>query len=384
MAPDERDTPLLVTPATRELVKVAMLNLTAGGLSGGYKKYLQGLGPLLNANSGVSELLQVVPPGQETLPGLGTQVWSWSDGEQWRGFPQLKRRVRVWKPDVVFVPTARFLDCGAPCVCMVRNMEPMLPPTFRDGLATWAKHRLGAVLARRACDNSARVVAVSEFVRDFLVRDWKLDSAKVGVVYHGVDQPAAAIAPTAKLVALQDAPFLFAAGSLLPYRGLEDAIAALAQADLPVRTLAIAGDGSAAYRERMQQLAASLGVSDRVRWLGLLTEREMSWAYTNGAAFLMTSRVEACPNTALEALSCGALCISTRSLPMPEFFRQSALYFDAGNATQLADQIRHAFRLDEHNRQLLRESARERSQQFSWQRTASATIEQLTLATKSG
>lgn len=354
-----------------------MLNLTAGGLSGGYKKYLQALAPLLNGNSQVSQLLQVVPPGHEALPGLSDPVWSWDDGEQWRGFPRLARRVREWKPDVVFIPTARFLDCGVPCVCMVRNMEPMLPASLRDGITPWAKNQLGALLARRACAKSAGVVAVSEFVRDFLVRDWKVEARKVGVVYHGVDQLPPPSTPSVKLSPLKNVPFLFAAGSLLPYRGLEDAIRALADDNMPVRTLAIAGDGSADYRERMQQLAQSLGVADRIHWLGVLNEPEMTWAYTNCSAFLMTSRVEACPNTALEALAAGAVCISSDSLPMPEFFDQCAIYYRTDDAKQLAQQIRTAWELTDVSRESLRARARERSLQFSWQRTASGTIEQL-------
>jgi len=356
-----------------------MLNLTQGGLSGGYKKYLQRLVPLLSAHRDVQDILQIVPPAHESLVGVGAAS-SWSAGEQWRGFPQLAQRVRAWKPDVVFVPTARFLDCGAPSVAMVRNMEPMMPPTLREGVRPWAKSRLGAYLARRASQQSTRVIAVSAFVRDFLVNEWHIAPGRVGVVYHGIDQASAVPALSSKLQALSGAPFVFAAGSLLPYRGLEDAIAALAQANRPSLLLAIAGDGSPSYRKRMQQLAHSLGVAGRVLWLGHLAEDDMTWAYTHCTAFLMTSRVEACPNTALEAMACGAVCIATRALPMPEFFRDAALYYDAGSAEQLADRLGEAIGLDETARHALQESAQARSLDFSWLQTANDTVQQLAQA----
>ncbi|MBC8089225.1 MAG: glycosyltransferase [Phycisphaerae bacterium] len=351
-----------------------MLNLTLGGLSGGYRKYLQRLAPLLSAHRDVEEVLQIVPAAYVSLPGLSAPS-SWMPGEQWRGFPRLRHRVREWRPDVVFIPTARYLDVGAPCVSMVRNMEPMLPATFREGVGPWAKSRLGAFLARNACRQSTRIIAVSAFVRDFLVNEWKVEPQKVGVVYHGIDEVTVVPAPSAKLNVR--APFLFAAGSLLAYRGLEDAITALSRTSVPGLTLVIAGEGSATYRERMQQLATSLGVGDRLLWLGHLAEDDMSWAYSNCLAFVMTSRVEACPNTALEAMACGAVCISTRSLPMPEFFRQSALYYDAGDAEQLAAQIGKASSLDADARFALQRTAKSRSMDFSWQRTANATVEQL-------
>lgn len=354
-----------------------MLNLTLGGLSGGYRKYLQRLAPLIRAHPDVTDVLQIVPSSYQSLPGLGAAS-SWISGEQWRGFPRLRQRVREWKPDVVFIPTARFLDGGAPCVSMVRNMEPMLPATFREGVRPWAKSRLGAYLARNACRQSTRVIAVSEFVRDFLVNEWDVVPGKVGVVYHGIDEVTVVPAPSPKLTA--HAPFLFAAGSLLAYRGLEDAISALAHANLPTLTLVIAGEGSAAYRERMQHLAQSLGVADRLVWPGHLGDDDMSWAYSNCLAFLMTSRVEACPNTALEAMACGALCISTRSLPMPEFFQDAALYYDAGNAEQLAAQVQKANSLNAAARVALQQGAKSRSMHFSWQQTANATVKQLSHA----
>ncbi len=53
----------------------------------------------------------------------------------------------------------------------------------------------------------------------------------------------------------------------------------------------------------------------------------------------MTSRAEACPNTVLEAMAHGAVSISTDQQPMPEFYGESAAYYRATDAAQLASQI---------------------------------------------
>ncbi|MEO7998965.1 MAG: glycosyltransferase, partial [Gemmatimonadaceae bacterium] len=226
-----------------------MLNLTAGGLSGGYKKYLQRLVPLLRTHSAISELLVAVPPGFESMQGVGAGALSWRPGDHWRGYPALRQQVRNWKPDVVLIPTARYLDCGAPVVSMVRNMQPMLPPTFRDGIPAWAKNHAGAIIARRACHASTRVIAVSSFVRNYLVDKWLVDPRRLGVVYHGVD--AADEVPLPEILRpLANTPYVFVAGSLLPYRGVEDAVAALAHLDAAIK-LVVAGDGSDAYKARI-------------------------------------------------------------------------------------------------------------------------------------
>lgn len=355
-----------------------MLNLTAGGLSGGYKKYTQRLVPLLRAHPAVSELIVAMPPGYESLVGSEAEAWSWAPGEHWRNYPTLRSRVRAWKPDVILIPTARYLDCGAPVVSMVRNMEPMLPPTLQEGVKPWAKNRIGAYMARRASQESTRVIAVSEFVRNYLLREWHLDPARVSVVYHGVDVPTTFDAHD-MASELATSRFVFAAGSLLPYRGLEDAVRALPLVAPDIK-LAIAGSGSATYQARIVALAQQLDVHNRVVWMGHVNDQVMNAAFQRCLAFLMTSRVEACPNTALEAMAAGAVCISTTLPPMPEFFGNQALYYEADDAAQLAQQIELVARMPA--QELSRRSADVvvRAKEFDWQRTALGTVSQLQLA----
>lgn len=355
-----------------------MLNLTAGGLSGGYKKYAQRLVPLLRESPAIADLIVVMPPGYEQLAGSGSNSWSWTPGEHWRGYPALRARVLAWKPDVVLIPTARYLDCGAPVVSMVRNMEPMLPPTLQEGLVAWMKNRVGANMARRASQRSERVIAVSTFVRDYLVQSWHLDAGRVGVVYHGVDV-AAPTATRETIPALGNARFVFAAGSLLPYRGLEDAVGALAQIDSDIK-LVVAGAGSATYQARIAALAVQLGVSNRLVWLGHVNEQVMNAAFRQCVAFLMTSRVEACPNTALEAMAAGAICISTTLPPMPEFFGDHALYYEATNIAQLAQHIETVARMSPDEQERRSKDVILRAADFEWERTALGTVHQLQLA----
>lgn len=353
-----------------------MLNITGGDLSGGYRKYLQRLVPRLRSHAAVSELFVSVPPGFEHLNDVG-DVRSWKAGEQWRGFGALRREVLAWRADVVLVPTARTIDCNAPCVSMVRNMQPMLPATLRNGVVDWTKTRLRKHLAQQASARASRVIAVSDFVRNFLVNEWHVNSERVGRVYHGVDIAARVDQVPEQMRAMHGRPFVFAAGSLLPYRGLEDAVAALPLVRSKRCTLVIAGDGSAAYRERIAAQIRALGVAEQVVWLGQVNSSVITWGYQNCLAFLMTSRVEACPNTALEAMASGSLCISATCDPMPEFFGRAALYYEAGDAAGLAEKIDFVANLSVAERTAMSEAAIARVSTFTWDGTAEGTVGEL-------
>ncbi len=357
-------------------MRVAMLNLTQGGLSGGYRKYLRRVAPLLLRHPAVSDLMIGIPPGEESLLDADQIALAWPPADPWLGFPRLATRVRAWRPDVVFVPTARWIDAGAPAVVMVRNMEPFVDQPAGSP-ARWLRRQAMARVARRAAQRAARVVAVSRFVADHVQAAWRIPAGRVGVVYHGVDRVRPATDPPGGLAGRR---FLLAAGSLLPYRGLEDAIGALARLDRPDDAeviLAIAGSGSADYQAQMDSLARTLGVQRRVRWLGQLQAPELAWAYESCAAFLMTSRVEACPNTALEAMAQGAVCISTECRPMPEFFETGASYYTAGDVDGLTARIRSALALSTAERRTVRDTAAGRAGHFCWEETVARTVDQL-------
>ncbi len=94
----------------------------------------------------------------------------------------------------------------------------------------------------------------------------------------------------------------------------------------------------------------------------------------------MTSRIEACPNIALEAMSHGCLCLSADNPPLPEFFREAAFYYQAQQADSLVAAIIAAINLTPEENEKLRARARARAQEFTWENTAEQTIRELKLA----
>ena len=345
-------------------MRVAVVNLTSGGFSGGYRKYLDRLVPLLGEDRRVGAL-EVFGPGST------------------------RQDVSQLVPDVVFIPTARWSNFGpAPVVSMVRNMEPLTVPFAGNPPGERLKNVARARVARRACRRGDRIIAVSRYVRDFLVDRWGIDASKIGVVEHGVDRPVAkseASRPRA-LSADVEVPFVFTAGSVRPARGLEDAIRALRTLrDRGVsRTLVVAGSsaGSKGYEKRMRRLAADCGVEPFVTWTGQLSTGEMSWCYHHCSCFLMTSRAEACPNVLLEAMAHGSVCVSVRRRPMTDMLGEAGMYYALGEPADLADRIAGAFALAASARERLSSSTLARVADRGWDRTAARTVDQLELATR--
>ena len=346
---------------------------------------MNNLVPRLISHPVVREALVFVPQKVAELCSSDQQnLITWSNSEWIFGYHRLKDQVRRFAPDIIYVPNGTWIDFGKiPIVTMIRNMEALAKPFGDNPYQQIAKNLLRRSWAKLACHKSTRIIAVSRFVQEYLVSQWKIPIHQTDVVPHGIDDAPSPESMKEPMI-LRDKQypgFFFTAGSLVSYRGLEDVIHAVANLKaknhLSSYKLLIAGESfkhSSQYLDRIKHLAAEQGVGSFVIWLGHLSSAEMSWCYHNCEAFIMTSRLEACPNIVLEALSHGCVNISTSDAPMPEFFGEAAFYYKAYRPQELKDLMLKVMGLSSLEKQLLREKSRTIAKRFTWDNTAEKTV----------
>jgi glycosyltransferase involved in cell wall biosynthesis len=372
-------------------MRVAIVNLTGGGLSYGYINYLSEVLPRMLRHPRVSQIYVHVPPGfsQYFAGRLPAECLRQFEGGLARR-RQLRWDIGRISPDVVFFPGNQWMNLGQiPSVAMIQSMLPMMMPLGGNGWLDIVKNLVRARLTRIACKRANRVIAISNYVKEFLMNNWHIAPNRIGMVYHGVNPPAADETMRIPVSIPREwrGKFLFTAGSMHPYRALDDVLNALAVlASQGVRPpLVIAGGvdldrTQLPYLQRMKNLAEKLGVNSQIAWTGHLNADEMSWCYIYCQLFLMTSRVEACPNIALEAMSHGAFCLAADNPPLPEFFHGAALYYRPKCGEALAQTISGALAYSEEATGLLRKQASKRAGDFTWEKTVERTVDELELA----
>jgi len=89
----------------------------------------------------------------------------------------------------------------------------------------------------------------------------------------------------------------------------------------------------------MQSLAARLGLSDRVRFLGFLTQRQLRPVLETADLLIMSSRHEAGPVVVLEAAALGVPTVGTAVGHIAEWSPQAAIAVPVGNSAALAAAI---------------------------------------------
>ena len=144
---------------------------------------------------------------------------------------------------------------------------------------------------------------------------------------------------------LGDAKLLLFVGRLAANKRVPTLIEAVARhkSEHPEIHAVIVGDTGDIYRtqlEHCQALAAKLGVSERVHFLGHLCSDELGAAYRQADLFVMPSRHEGCCIPVLEAMAHGLPVVAAQAGALPETLGGAGLTFEPDNTAELADRIR--------------------------------------------
>jgi len=155
-----------------------------------------------------------------------------------------------------------------------------------------------------------------------------------------------------------------AAGRITPakdYPNLLQAFSLLKRNDRPVE-LWIAGEGASGEVERMQGLAAELGLNDRVRWLGL--RRDLPALMDAADSFVLPSAWEGMPLALGEAMAMEKPVVATDVGGVRELVGEAGAVVAAGSPEGLAKAMRATMDQRPEERQALGWAARQRIQEY--------------------
>lgn len=284
---------------------------------------------------------------------------SWLPGERWRAFSQVPREEQigglcVHHPSYLLLPKismplhGRLMYTGS--LGLVRKLHQQEPfdcidahYVYPDGHAAVQLSRvlgIPVVVSARGTDinlfpsfrlirpkirwtlrQAAGVVAVSSALRNAMV-ELGTPTDRIRVIPNGIDarrfRPIERISAREQLKLPREGECVIAAGNLIPTKGQELLIAALARlaAHHPTLKLYLVGDGP--QKAALKELAKSMGLGDRVVLAGARPHDELPLWFNAAELSCLASRREGLPNVVLESLACGTPVLATRVGGIPE------------------------------------------------------------------
>ncbi len=178
--------------------------------------------------------------------------------------------------------------------------------------------------------------AISESTRDDLVSRG-IAREDIRVIFPGIDTAHYTPDPSQRAVR----PTFAYLGRLKKYKGVDLVLRAFAQGGVPDATLEIAGAGE--FRGELEQLAGTLGVTDRVRFLGRVDETQKCALLRRAWATVFASPKEGWGITNLEAAASGTPVIASNSPGIRESVRHGETGFlvPHGDVAAMAESMRY-------------------------------------------
>src|SRR3954447_4984455 len=216
---------------------------------------------------------------------------------------------------------------------------------------------------RAALAAAARVVVTSESTARIVTGDYGVPARRVSIVRPGND-------PVARAPGNSDDIVRLLSSSVLPVKGYDVLIAALATlTDMPWR-LAIAGDRmrNAAFAAQLDAEIEAHGLGDRVAMLGAVPPARIIELFLASDVFVLASRFEGYGMALAEAISHGLPVVSTTAGAIPQTVPAgSGLLVPPNDASALAHALRRVIG-DRGERSRLARNARAAAAQLpTWQ-----------------
>jgi len=273
-------------------------------------------------------------------------------------------------------PTARATTLG-PLMYKVKN--------FGYKLVIW-------LAAKRA----KKIIAVSKYTKDDIVKHFKINPDKVKVIYEGVANLAKNrdTSPPAPLLHKERGikgvrsndkdtllgynivnPFLLYVGNAYPHKNLEGLIKVFAKLRKKQLNLCLVLVGKEDYfYRRAKNYAKELNLSKEILFPGYVPDAKLEILFKNARAYVFPSFYEGFGLPPLEAMAKGCPVVSSSASSMPEILGKAALYFNSEDEAEMEERILEILK-NKNLREQLIEKGFSQARKYNWWEAARKTLE---------
>lgn len=353
--------------------KIIFINALSAKLGGG-KTYIKNLLRYLPDNV----LIYICCPDRSMLPNDPRVIYLESNFANksllhrafWEIF-RLPFLLKNLKAELLFVPGGMdftLSNLAIPKVTMFRNMLPFDPVALASASSRTLilKNYILKKLMIRTMDSAAHTIFISEYAKKSIQPFLRLNDSSI--IYHGI---AKEFIPCKKILD-EGVDYILYVSRFEPYKNHLNVIKAYEKLSPAIRAkykLLLAGEfmepsyGLCIKYVKDKSLEAYIDIKGKVPYEKLPT------LYQQAALFVFASSCENCPNILLEAIGCGVPVITSQTEPMPEFAKDSALYFDESDPESIYEKLNTVL-----GSNILVKQMRDKSialrEQYSWENTA--------------
>jgi glycosyltransferase involved in cell wall biosynthesis len=262
--------------------------------------------------------------------------------------------------------TAPVLKFGVQTIVTVNDLNFYLHPEWYSR-AFRLVYRFFAIPGIKRAN---RVTVISDYVSTQTAEHFHIPQKRIRRIYLAVKPIQSGAIPQARTK-----EYVLAVGSLQPHKNLARLIRAflLLRKEKSQLELWIIGRPQAGFQSQSE--LAELLKSEGVKLLGYVSESELMGFYRQASVFCFPSLEEGFGMPILEAMSAGALVVTSNTSCLPEIGGRVAEYVDPVSEESIAAGIRRVLQLPLEARAIRVAEGKEWASQFNWPRTGKAFCE---------
>lgn len=298
--------------------------------------------------------------------------------EQW-WMPTQCQKDRI---DILHCPFNFGLPYFSPCP-RVLTLHDAIDEVYYGKNATWQERfKLSSlqmdVHNRIARTKAEAIITVSNHAKSDLIKHLDIPESKITVIYEAADQKFHEPVSSEQRLHIRDLyklnqPYVFYLGGWEKRKNIPFLVKSFADANLDNVNLVLAG-GNVEQKVELTNLAKELGIEDRLVLLEWIEDNDLPALYAEALCFVYPSEYEGFGLQLCEAMAVGCPVLAARETCLPEILGNGGETFNL----QTVDKLKELMENINTDRQLLNQlkiSAKHRSQDFTWGKTAQQTLE---------
>ncbi len=283
--------------------------------------------------------------------------------------PGLLRKI---KPDVFFSPDGYLsLRTKVPQIPVIHDINFFHYPQYFPFLVRWYYNTFFPQFAKKA----DRIITISEFSKNDIAKNYRIDPSKIEVAYNGVHQdlPQFSTEETEHLKKkyTNGSAYFISVGALYPRKNLSNQLKAFdlfkERTGSEVKFL-IVGQ-SYPESDSIFNTHHQLRHKKDVKILGRLERKELDILLAGAMACSYVSNYEGFGLPVLEAMRCNTPVITSITSALPEVAGDAAMLVDPHSIEEIAFAYENIY-MDESLRNSLREKGKIQIRKFNWDQTA--------------
>lgn len=253
--------------------------------------------------------IETFHPRHLVTPKVGMICYS-----QWmaRGAEEVVRRLHAERGIDVIDAHYAYPDGHAAVLLGERLKIPVIITARGTDINLFSRMPLIRPMIIRALKRAAGVIAVSQALKERIV-ELGIEPAKVAVISNGIDRdtffPMDREAARRNLDLDPDSPIVITVSALVPLKGIDRLIEAMALLKYQRAKLYVIGEGP--QRAALEAQIRKHALTNRVFLVGSRPQWELAAWYSAADLFCLASSREGCPNVVIEAMACGTPVVAT-------------------------------------------------------------------------